>query len=91
MSDTTPAFAHATMNTAVFDATKEYCTRNIAFFWQHPSCFSQCTPSRSAVEGISYSCSEKVFAAEKSRLFGDHQTLQHIMRVSDLRLHKQYG
>ena len=59
--------------------------------WQPPSFFSQWAPSRLTVEGISYSCGEQFFAAEKSGLFGDHQTLQHIMRVSDPRLHKQYG
>ena len=36
VSDTTPAFAHAT-NTAAFDATEQYCTRDIVFFWQPPS------------------------------------------------------
>ena len=40
VSDTSPAFAHETRNTAVFDGTKEYCTRDIVFFWQPPSCFS---------------------------------------------------
>ena len=78
------------MNTAAFDATKEHCTRDIVFFWQSPSCFSKWTPSRFTVDGISYSCGEQFFVTEKSRLFGDHQTLQHIMRVSDPRLHKQY-
>ena len=58
--------------------------------WQPPSCFSQWTSSRFTVEGISYSFGKQFFAAEKSRLFGDHQTLQHIMRVSDPRLHTQY-
>ena len=41
--------------------------------------------------GVSCSCGEQLFAAEKSRLFGDQQTLKHIMRVSNPRLHKQYG
>ena len=89
--DTPPAFAHETRNTAAFDGTKEYCTRDIVLFWQPSSCFSQWTPSRFTVEGDSYSCGEQFFDAEKSRLFGDHQTLQHVMRVSKPRLHKQYG
>ena len=91
MYNTSPASVHATVDTAAFDATQEYCTHDIVFFWQPPSCFSQWTPSRFTVDGISYSCGEQFFAAEKSRLFRDHQTLQHIMRVSDPRLHKQYG
>ena len=92
MSNTAPAFAHATMNTAVFIATtKEYCTRDIVFFWHPPSCFSQWTPSRFTVEGISYSCAEQFFAAEKSRFLRGHQTFQNNMRMSDPRLHKQYG
>ena len=91
MSDTTLAFVHVTMNTAAFDATREYCTREIVFLWQPPSCSSQWTPSRFTVDGISYSCCEQVFAAEKSRLFGYHQTFQPIMRVYDPRLHKQHG
>ena len=39
VSDTLPAFAHETRNTAVLDGTKQYCTRYIVFFWQPPSCF----------------------------------------------------
>ena len=89
--DTPPAFAHETRNTAVFDGTEEYCTRDIVLFWQPPSCFSQWTPSRFTVEGVSHSCGEQFFAAEKIHFFGDHQTLQHIMCVSNPRLHKQYG
>ena len=88
VSDTPPAFAYETRNTVAFDGTKEYCTRDIVFFWQPPSCCSQWTPSRFTVEHVSYSCGEQFFAAEKSRLFGDHQTLQHIMRVSNPLLHK---
>ena len=34
VSDTTSAFAHSTRNTAIFNVTKEYCTRAIVFFWQ---------------------------------------------------------
>ena len=79
------------MNTAAFDATKEYCTRDIVSFWQPSSSFSQWTPSRFTVKIMSYSCGEQFFAAEKSRLFRDHHTLQHIMRVSDPRLHKHHG
>ena len=91
VSDTTPTFAHAMTNTAAFDATKEYCTRDIVFFWQPPSCLSQWTPSRFTVEVFSCSRSEQLFAAEKTRLFMDHQTLQHITRLSDPHLPKQYG
>ena len=93
VSDTPPVFAHETGNTAVFDGIQEYCTRDIVFFWQTPSysCFSQWTPSRFTVEGVSYSCGERFFVSEKRRLFGDHQTLQHIMRVSNPRLHTKYG
>ena len=73
MPDAPPAVAHATMDTAAFDATKEHCTRDIVFFWQSPSCFSKWTPSRFTVDGISYSCGEQFFVTEKSRLFGDHR------------------
>ena len=90
VSDTTPAFTHATTCTAAFDATKEYCTRNIVFFWQLPSYFCKWTPSRFTVNCISCSCGEQFFAAEKIHLFGDHQTLQHTMCVSDPCLHKKY-
>ena len=53
--DTPPAFSRATMDTAGFDPTQEYCTRDIVYFWQSPSFVSQWTPSRFTVEGISYS------------------------------------
>ena len=43
------------------------------------------------MEGVSYSWGEHYFVAEKSRLFRDHQSLQHIMRVPDPRVHEQYG
>ena len=89
--DTPPASSRATVDTDAFDPTQEYCTRDIVFFWQHPSCFSQRTPSPFTIECVSYSCGEIFFAAEKSRLFGDHQTLQHIIRVSDPRLYKKHG
>ena len=91
VSDPPPAFADETSNTAAFDGTKEYHTRDMVFFWRPPSCFSHWTPSRFMVEGVSYSCGEQFFAAETSRLFGDQQTLQHIMCVSNPRLHKQCG
>ena len=32
-----------------------------------------------------------IFRCRKSRLFGDYHALQNIMRVSDPKLHKQYG
>ena len=88
---TLPPLAHAASTAAAFDATQEYCTPTIVFFWQPPSCFSQWTPSRFTVDGTSYLCAEQFFAAEKSRLFSDHLALQKIMRVSDPKLHKQYG
>ena len=61
------------------------------FFWQPPSCFSQWTSYRFTVDGTSYLCAEQYFAAEKSCLFGDYRALQNIMRVSNPKLHKQYG
>ena len=88
--DTPPTSSRATVDTAAFDLTQDYCTRDIVFFWQPPSCFSQWTPSRFTVEDISYSCGEQFFAAEIFRLFRDYQTLEHIMRMSAPRLHKQY-
>ena len=90
VSDTTSALTHATMNTAVFDATLEYCTHDIVLIWLFPSCFSLWTLPRFTVEGISYSCSEQFFAAKTSRFFKDHQILQHIMRTFDPRLHQEY-
>ena len=90
MSDSTSAFAHATVNTATLDAIKEYCKRDVVLFWQPPSCFPPWTPSRSTVEGIPFSCGEQFFAAEMSGLFRDYQTVQHITSVSHHRLHEQY-
>ena len=89
--DTHPASSRVSMDTAALDLIQEYCTRDIVFFWQPSSCFSQWTRSRFSVEGISYSCGEQFFAAEKSHLFRNHQTLQHIVHVPDTRLHKKYG
>ena len=40
------------MDTVALDATKKYCTRDIVFFWQPPSYFSQWMPSRFTVEGV---------------------------------------
>ena len=81
-SDTPPDFAHKTRNTAVFDGTKEYCTRGIVFFWQPPSCFSQWTPSRFTAEGVSYSCGEQFFGAEKKPpLRGPPDATTHHARV----------
>ena len=74
VSDTTSAFAHSTRNTAIFNVTKEYCTRAIVFFWQPSSCCSQWTPSTFTVEGVFYSRGVQFFTAETSRLFGDHKT-----------------
>ena len=85
--DTTPAFVRA--------SRVRRCQRILharhSVLLATPILLSQWTPSRFTVEGISFSCGEHFFAAEKSRLFGDHQTSQHVMRVSDPRLHKQYG
>ena len=33
--------AQAAPVSAAFDATQEYCTPNVVFFWKPPSCFSQ--------------------------------------------------
>ena len=70
------------MNATVFDATKEYCTHDIVFSWLPPSCFSQWTPSRFTVEGISYSSGEQFSAAEKKPpLQGPPDVTTHHARV----------
>lgn len=61
------------------------------FVWQRSSCFPQWAPSCAAVESISYLCDETFFAGEKSRLFRDDKTFQHIVHVSGPRLHQPYG
>ncbi|CAB1107716.1 unnamed protein product [Ectocarpus sp. CCAP 1310/34] len=74
-----------------YDAAQEYSNSDVALFWKSPSPFCQWTPSTFVVGGVSYVCAEQFFAAEKARLFGDRECLQNIMRVSDPRLHTQYG
>ena len=81
----------STADDTASSSTQEYSTPAVVFFWQPPRCFSQWTPSRFTIDGTSYLCVEQLFAAEKSRLFGDYHALQNIMRVSDPKLHKQYG
>lgn len=57
---------HATMGTAAFGATQAYCTRNIIFFWQPPSCFSQWTPSCFTADVVSFFSGKQLFAEEKT-------------------------
>ena len=72
VDDTVSAVAHITGNTAAFDGTREYYTRDNVVLWQLLSCVSQWTPSRFTVEGVPYFCGEQFFASGKSRLSGDH-------------------
>ncbi len=74
-----------------FDATREYSTADMVFFWKPPSVFCQWTPSPFQVDGVNYNCAEQFFASEKARLFGDVDALRRIMEVSDPSLHKRYG
>ena len=90
-SELAPLGANASSGTDAFDATREYSTPDMIFFWQPPSVFSQWTPSSFRVDGVSYSCAEQFFASEKARLFGDADALQRILSVSDPSLHKRYG
>ena len=90
-SELAPLGANASSGTDAFDATREYSTPDMIFFWQPPSVFSQWTPSSFRVDGVSYSCAEQFFASEKARLFGDADALQRILGVSDPSLHKRYG
>ncbi|CAB1117590.1 unnamed protein product [Ectocarpus sp. CCAP 1310/34] len=83
--------APASVASAVFDPSTEYCTPDMVFFWKPPSPFSQWTPSTFTVDGVVYSCAEQFFAAEKARLFRDRCALQNIMRVSDPALHIKFG
>ncbi|CAB1119198.1 unnamed protein product [Ectocarpus sp. CCAP 1310/34] len=83
--------APASVASAVFDPSTEYCTPDMVFFRKPPSPFSQWAPSTFTVDGVAYSCAEQFFAAEKARLFGDRCALQNITRVSDPALHKNFG
>ena len=77
---------------AAFDAAKEYCTRDIVFFWQPPSCFrsGRLPASRSKAflfpAANIFSLRKRATSTKTTRRY-----LQHITRLSDLRLHKQYG
>lgn len=73
-----------------FDATREYSTSDMIFFWQPSSLFSQWAPSSFTVDGVSYNCAEQFFASEKARLFGDADALRNITGAHDPRLHKRY-
>lgn len=90
-SEPAPLGAYASSGIDAFDATREYSTLDMIFFWQPPSVFSQWTPSSFRVDGVSYSCAEQFFASEKARLFGDADALRRILSVSDPSLHKRYG
>ncbi|CAB1105621.1 unnamed protein product [Ectocarpus sp. CCAP 1310/34] len=83
--------APASVASAIFDPSTEYCIPDMVFFWKPPSPFSRWTPSTFTVDGVVYSCAEQFFAAKKARLFGDRCALQNIMRVSDPDLHKNFG
>ena len=69
--DTTPAFVRA--------SRVRRCQRILharhSVLLATPILLSQWTPSRFTVEGISFSCGEHFFAAEKSHIHKDHQTL----------------
>lgn len=56
---------HAKATAAAFDVTQEYCTPAVVFHWHPPTCFSQWTPSRFAVDGASYMWAEQFYAADK--------------------------
>ena len=77
--------------TYVFDSTREYSTQQAVLFWKSPSVFSDFTPSRFEVDGVSYNSGEPFFAASKARLFGDETAVRTILRATHPNTIKQLG
>lgn len=59
------------------------------FFWSGP--FSNWYPAPLKIDDIVYNCSEQHMMAEKTRMFGDIETLNKIMSAVDPRDQKRYG
>ena len=65
--------------------TKEYCTCDIVVSGSPPLAFRCGRFPVSRSKGISYSCAEQFFAAEKRRLFQDHRTSQQCPTLDSMR------
>ncbi|WAS96746.1 NADAR family protein [Nannocystis punicea] len=74
-----------------FDGSQVIETETMVLFWQPPAVFGQWTPSRFAVDGVTYGCAEQFMMAEKARLFGDDATRAKILATDDPRQHKALG
>ena len=59
------------------------------FFWDGP--FSQWEPSWFEVDGVEYNCAEQFMMAEKARLFGDDDALEHILETESPSMQKRLG
>ena len=77
------------MNTAAFDATKEYRARHRVLLAAPLLLFAMDAFPFYGRRHFLF-LRQHFVTAEKGRLSRDHQTLQHIMRVSNPRLHLQY-
>lgn len=62
---------------------------NAHLFWG--GIFSQWTPSRIVVDGVSYNCNEQYMMASKAMLFGDDKMYVKIMEAENPSLQKAYG
>lgn len=58
-------------------------------FWGGP--FSQWFPHDMVIDGITYGCCEQYMMAEKSRLFGDSEVLEAIMKTNNPKKQKALG
>lgn len=64
-------------------------TERFVFFWGGWP--SQWCKSTFRVDGVTYNCCEQFMMAEKARLFGDSETLSHILRTKSPREQKALG
>jgi ribA/ribD-fused uncharacterized protein len=64
-------------------------TDKYIFFWN--GIYSQWTPSKFTIDGVTYNCCEQYMMAKKALLFNDVETYDKIMAADDPKIQKTLG
>ena len=63
----------------MLSADVQITTEHAVFFWKPPTVFTQWSPSRVVIVGVSDVCAEQYMMAEKARTFGDEEGRRRIL------------